>query len=139
MRLSSRIAQVIVEAARTRIGPVQDFINGCPAVGFVFHFSNGRETLIEPAAAVQRRINSVESRAAIYRDRLVFFYAQLHANALKQRFREFENARAPVLGRMCRGGTIESLLRAIHGSERAGTLGFAQAIHGGFLESSLVK
>src|SRR5258708_29592585 len=101
MGLGSRIAEVIVETARARMGPIQNFFNRCPAVSLVFHFSDGREALIEPAAAVQRSINSVESRSAIYRDRLVFFDAQLHANALKERFCELEDARAPVLRRMC--------------------------------------
>ncbi len=81
MRFASRITDVVVKAARTRVGPVQDAVDISAA-----------DPLFQPYPVVEREIDGVEVSATIKADRLIAWHAELHMDALKKRFGEFEDA-----------------------------------------------
>ena len=71
MRLLRRVAEIVVETAFARIGPVDDAFDG----GEPFRLAGERcrfgETCGEPSPVVQGRLEAVERRAAANRDRTI--------------------------------------------------------------------
>ena len=98
VRLLREVAEIVVESAGAGIGPVDDGIELLEAVGFVGNGAQLGEFLLEPHAVVEGVVEGVEVGAAIHRDGLVARDAQLHADALEQRFGQLEDAGAPGLG-----------------------------------------
>src|SRR6266536_6178765 len=96
MRLASEITRVVVKPSGTWIGPVDDPLNRPEPFSFGRHPANEIESLLQPTAFVQRIINRVKTGAPIHGNGLVARNTQLHANALEQRFSQFEDSRSPI-------------------------------------------
>ena len=118
VRLARAIAEVVVKTAGSGIGPAQDCFERCFLTGF--HFADGGEALLEPKPVVQRKIERIETSAAIDCDGLVLFNAQLHADAFEQGLAQIENAGFQLGFEILGGGLIQDVLGRSHGRQRAG-------------------
>src|SRR5690242_19017360 len=97
MRPTRWIAQLIVEAAGTGIGTVQDLFDPCQPLVFALEGANGCESSFQPAGVVQRMVDLIQVGAALHGQRLVLRHAELCANALEQRLSQLENTPAQLL------------------------------------------
>ena len=86
---------------------------------------------------VQRIIDGVESCTAIDRNCFVARNAQLHANALEQRFGELEDSRAPIGRDML--GAVQDGFGFVHRGARAERSGGAKFFHGPIFQCGLVE
>src|ERR1043166_89377 len=100
MRLIRDIAEIIIEAAWTRIGPVHNFMDAGQTFGFAGKLPHLGEALREPESIIQRSVDCIEICAAVDRNGFVARYAQLHTDTLEQRLGELENTSAQVFRNM---------------------------------------
>ena len=96
VRLRPRPAQVVVEAARPGIGPVEDRPDARQPLGFIGKLPQLGEARLEPGPVVEREVAAVEGGAAHLLLPLVELDAQLHVRrALEERLGQLEEPRAP--------------------------------------------
>ena len=88
------VAQVVVKAAGTGLCPVEHLFNALEPRGFVRQFANLGKLLLQPDAAVQRRVDVVEVRTALHPDGYPFILKAAHEEAVvtKEDQREIEAA-----------------------------------------------
>src|SRR5262245_28005150 len=139
MWLLRQVAQIVVKAAWARIPPIDDFVEPFGAFWFRSGLANFAELLFQPESIVQREIDRVEIRAASDRDGLIFFDAQLHADALKQSFPQLEDARADILRDALCYGAVQNPFSFVHRGQGSGAPRVAQSFESLFFEAGFVK
>ena len=127
-----------IEAARSGIGPVQDFVDGGAARGVGFQRADFGEAFAEPVGIGDGAVDQIEVGAAAGVDGGIARHAELHADALEQRFAEFEDARAKRGAGAGDRVDGERGFRRGDGGQRIAGAGSGEALHGAALARGFV-
>src|SRR5205807_7234377 len=93
VRLTREVAEIVVESAWSRIGPVHDLVERFQTLALVGGLADLLKPRQKPSAIVQRHIDHVQVRSALGRLAFISRHTQLRADALKQRLSYLEHSR----------------------------------------------
>ena len=139
MRLPSHVAEIIVEAARPWIGPINDLVQGFEPLRFSRKVADPGELLPQPRPVIQRIIEGVQAGAPVHGNGLVFGYAQLHADTLKKGVAQFHDPGPPVFRHTLGQGALKNCLRGRQCRPASERRSGAQLFHGGGFQACFIE